>query len=156
MSLAEVRSDCAQKDFYTEKKEDALTHLVLKAKTDDLNAQVAERQTCKQLFSVTISLLSKAKVSPFPTNIPAAQLAHSFCEVFTKKIKQIRQNLDNIPSPDVPIIVSAIAAPLVQFSPVSEKEVHNIPKKTAQKTCVLDPLRTSLPYENTDLILPAS
>ena len=121
MSLAEVRSDCAQKDFYTEKKEDALTHLVLKAKTDDLNAQVAERQTCKQLFSVTIFLLSKAKVSPFPTNIPAAQLAHSFCEVFTKKIKQIRQNLDDTRSIHVPTVVPDIATPLVQFSPASEK-----------------------------------
>ena len=48
-----------------------------------------------------------------------------------------------------------VATPLVQFSPVSGKEVHNILKKTAQKICKLDPLLTSLLYENLDLLLPA-
>ena len=58
------------KEVFTQKK-DAVTRLVLKAKTDYLNAQVAESQTCKQLFSVTNSLLGKSKVSPLPTNISA-------------------------------------------------------------------------------------
>ena len=71
-------------------------------------------------------------VSPLQTKIPAAQLRHSFCEFFSEKIKQVRQNLDNI-SPHVPTVVPDITTPLVQFSPVSEKEVHNIFKKTAQK-----------------------
>ena len=127
-----------------------MTRLVLKAKTAYLNAQAAESQTSKQLFSVTNSLLGKSKVSPLPTNIPAAQLPH-----FTEKIKQIRQNLDNTPSPHVPTVVPDIATPRVQFSPVSEKEVHNVLKKTAQKTCELDPLPTSLLYENTYLLFPA-
>ena len=109
--MAEVRSDNAQRDFHTEKKKkDAVTRLVLTAKTPFLNAQVAESQTCKQLFSVTNSLLGKSKVSPLPTNIPAAQLPH-----FTEKIKQIRQNLDNTPSPHVPTVVPDIATPLVQY-----------------------------------------
>ena len=47
-----------------------------------------------------------------------------------------------------------IATPLVQFSPVLEKEVHNVLKKTAQKTWKLDPLPVLLFYENIDL-LPA-
>ena len=38
---------------------------------------------------------------------------------------------------------------------VSEKEVHNVLKKTAQKTCKLDPLPVLLLYENIDLLLPA-
>ena len=47
------------KEIFTQTttKKDAVTRLVLKAKTDYLNAQVAESQTCKQLFSVTNSLL---------------------------------------------------------------------------------------------------
>ena len=48
-----------------------------------------------------------------------------------------------------------IATLLLQFSPVSENEVHNILRKTAQKTYELDPLPTSLLYENFDLLLPA-
>ena len=44
------------KEIFTQKK-DAVTRLVLKTKTDYLNAQVAESQTRKQLFSVTNSLL---------------------------------------------------------------------------------------------------
>ena len=132
-----------------------MTRLVSKTKTDYLNAQIAESQTCKQLFSVTNSLLGKCKVSPLLTNIPAAQLPHSFCGFFTGKIKQIRQNLDNTSSPHIPTVVPDIATPLVQFSSVSEKEVHNILKKIAQTTCEFDPLSTSLLYENVDLLLPA-
>ena len=48
-----------------------------------------------------------------------------------------------------------IATPLVQFSAVSKKEVHNILKKTEQKTCELDPLPTSQLYKNVDIILQA-
>ena len=48
-----------------------------------------------------------------------------------------------------------IATPLVQHSPALEKEVHNSFKKTAQKTCELEPLPTLLLYENSDLLLPA-
>ena len=149
----EVRFDSAQRDFHTEK--DAVTRLVLKAKTDHFNAQVPERQTCEQLLSVTNSLPGKFKVNPLPTNITAAQLPHSIWECFTKKIKQIRQNLDNTPSPHVKTDVPDIKTPLVQFSLVSEKEVHNILKKTAQKTCELDLLQTLVLYENIDLLLPA-
>ena len=58
----------------SKQNKNAVTCLVLKAKTDYLNAQVAESKSRKQLFSVTNSLLSKSKVSPLPTNIPAAQL----------------------------------------------------------------------------------
>ena len=107
--MAEVRSDSAQRDFdtHTKKKhtkKDAVTRLVLRAKTDYLNAQVAESQTRKQLFSVTNSLLGKCKVSPLLTNIPAAQLSHSSLSFFTEKIKQIGQNLDNTPSPHIPAV----------------------------------------------------
>ena len=111
-----------------------MTRLYLKAKIDYLNAQVEESQTCKQMFSVTNSLLGNSKVSPLPNNIPAAQLPHSFCEFFTEKIKQIRQNLNNTPSPHIQTVVPDTATPLVHFSPVPEKEVHNILKETAQKT----------------------
>ena len=141
--MAAVRSGLTvHKEIFSQKKR-CTTRLVLKAKSDYLNAQVAENQTCKQLFSVTNFLLG------------TAQFTHSFCELFTEKLKQKRQNLDNTPSPHVPSVVPDIATPLVQFSPVSEKEVHNILKKTAQKTCELDPLPTSLLYDNTDLLLQA-
>ena len=86
------------------------------------------------MFSVTNSLLGKFKVSPLPTNTPAAELPHSFCEFVTEKIKQIRQNLGNTPFPHAPTVVPDTATPLVHFSPVPEKEVHNILKETAQKT----------------------
>ena len=97
----------------------------------------------------------KSKVNPLPTSITAAQLTHFFRECFTKKIKQIRQNLDNTPSPHVPTDVSDIKTPLVQFH-WYQKKVHNILKKTVQKPCELDPLPTSLLYENVDLLPPAT
>ena len=71
-----------QRDFHTQK--DAVTRLVLKAKTDYLSSKAAESQTRKQLFSVTNSLLGKSSVSPFPTKVSAAQLLQSFCDFFTE------------------------------------------------------------------------
>ena len=132
--MAAVRSDSAQRDLHTEKKKkkkDAVTRLVLKAETDYLDAQVAESQTCKQLLSVTNFLLGKSKSVLF---LPTFQLLSSLIlsvSVCTEKIKQIKQNLDNIPSPHVQTVVPNIATPLVQFSAVSEKEAHSIHKKTA-------------------------
>ena len=67
------------KEIFIHTQKDAVTRSVLKAVTDYLKAQVAESQTCKQLFSLTNTLLCKSKLSPLPTNIPAAQLPHSFC-----------------------------------------------------------------------------
>ena len=95
MSLVEVRFDSAQRDFHTEK--DAVTLLVLKAKTDHFNAQVPERQTCEQLLSVTNSLPGKFKVNPLPTNITAAQLPHSFWECFTKRSNKLGKTMTTSP-----------------------------------------------------------
>ena len=67
----------------------------------------------------------------------------------------MRQNLDNTPLAHVPAVVPDIATPLVQFSSVSEKEVHNVLNQIAQKTCELDLLPISLLYENIYLLLPA-
>ena len=102
------------KEIFTHTQKDAVTRSVLKAVTDYLKAQVAESQTCKQLFSLTNTLLCKSKLSPLPTNIPAAQLPHSFREFFTEKIKDARQNLDNTPSLHVPSVVPDILHDLVK------------------------------------------
>ena len=145
----EVRSDSAQRDFHTEKR----CSDTLKAKTDYLNAQVAESQICKQLFFVTNSLLGESKVSPLPANIPAAQFPHSFLWVFhwrnqTNKAKPWQHPLSSRYNRWARYGDTACSV----FT-ISE-QVHNILKKTAQKTCELDPVPASLLYENIDLLLP--
>ena len=50
------------------------------------------------------------------------------------------------PFSHVPTVLPDIATPLVQFSPVSEEQLHNILKEAPQKTSELDPLPTPLLY----------
>ena len=73
------RSDLTMhKDIFTQKKE-AVTRLFLKAKTDYLNAQVADRQTCKQLFSVANSLLGNPKSVFFLPTFQLLSFSISLC-----------------------------------------------------------------------------
>ena len=44
-----------------------------------------------------MELLSKAKTTSRPSNIPIADLPQRFCDFFVTKIKQVREDLDSCP-----------------------------------------------------------
>jgi hypothetical protein len=96
-------------------------------------------------------------MSPLPTVFPASQLPDVFIDFFTKKVADIRAELDqsalhsvNPSHVDVPPACS-----LASFQPISENDLREIILKSKPTTCPLDPLPTPLLVENLDVLLPA-
>ena len=97
----------------------------------------------KQLFSVSSRLLGKSKTTPPPSDIPRSALPDRFCMFFSQKIHNIRQDLDAHPSE--PATFSPYDGPkLCLFQPVTEEEIRKLIVESPTKTCMLDPIPTSL------------
>ena len=87
--------------------------------------------------------------------IPTLCSARHVLRFLCKKVENIRKDLDAQPTVSHSLGKEFGGSPLTVFSPVSERYVMDVLKKSAPKTCDLDPLPTSLLYEMLDLVLPA-
>ena len=107
----------------------------------------------RQLFSVSNGLLGKSKTTPLPSDIPRSALQDRFCMFFSQKIQNIRQDLDDHPSE--PATFSPYDGPkLCLFQPVTEEEIRKLIVESPTKTCMLDPIPTSLTKECLSDLLP--
>ena len=107
----------------------------------------------KQLISVSSRLLGKSKTTPLPSDIPRSALPGIFCMFFSRKIHNIRQDLDSQPSE--PTAFSAYTGPkLCLFQPVTEEEIRKLVVESPTKTCVLHRIPTSLTKECISDLLP--
>ena len=107
----------------------------------------------KQLFSVSSRLLGKSKTTPPPSDIPRSALPDRFCMFFSQKIHNIPQDLDSQPSE--PATFSPYDCPkLCLFQPVTEDEIRKLIVESPSKTCMLDPIPTSLTKECLSALLP--
>ena len=91
------------KEIFTQTK-DPMTRSVLKAKTDYLNAQVAESQTESNCSLLQTLCLLNPKSIIFLQIFQLLSFHILSVIFFTEKIKQIRQNFDNTPPPHVPTV----------------------------------------------------
>ena len=92
---------------------------------------------------MTNQLLSKAKSSPLPSNIPHPELPDRVCHFFDDNVRRIRTDLDsNHASP--PFFSSLEDVKLCTFEPVSEEVTAEIISKSPENSCDLDPMPTSL------------
>ena len=76
-----------------------------------------------------------------------------FSNYFTEKIRTIRNNcppLNPTACPDT----SFAGNPLLTFEPVTNEFVLKIINSASAKSCELDPIPTTLLYENLDILLP--
>ena len=106
----------------------------------------------KQLFSVSNELLGKSRATPFPIDVPPSDLPQHFCDFFAHKVNRIRVGLDS-QSCDPPTFFVYEGLTLSQFEPVSEKEIHELIVQSPTKSCILDPIPTSLTKQClTDLV----
>ena len=72
---------------------------------------------------------------------------------FSQKIQNIRQDFDAHPSE--PATFSPYDGPkLCLFQPVTEEEIHKLIVESPTKTCMLDPIPTSLTKECLSDLLP--
>lgn len=133
-----------------------VSELVHAAKTSFFSAKIAERPSCKQLFSVCNQLLGKNKPSLLPTNYSASELPSRFLDFFQGKISTLRANLDQQSCPAPAVTERCFrGVPFLAFHNVSEDIVKRTILHATPTTCDLDPLPTPLLIECLDVLLPS-
>ena len=98
-------------------------------------------------------LLGKSKTTPLPTNVPRCNLPQSFCDFFTTKIQRIRQHVD-AQTDESPTYALYDGPPLVGFEKVTESEIRTLLLNSPPKSCMLDPIPTSLVRQCVDELTP--
>ena len=88
-------------------------------------------------------LLSKSRTTPLPSDLSRSVLPDRFGDFFFNKIKRIREDLDSR-SCDPPTFAVFEGPLLSQFEPVTEKVISELIMKSPTKSCMLDPIPTSL------------
>ena len=130
-----------------------VTNLVDKAKQAYYSAKIQCRTTCKQLFQNFNTILGKSRSSPLPSTFDSDDLPNVFSDYFTEKIRSIRNNFPS-PNPTACPDTSFAGNPLLTFEPVTDEFVLKIINSASAKSCELDPIPTTLLYENLDILLP--
>ena len=127
-----------------------------KAKSDYFSSQIAQSNCCKELFSVCNELRGCNSGLSLPTALPVCDLPDAFADYVIRKVKTIRDELDNqMPVPILPTDGPYTQSSLHFFEPVSMQCVKNTILQSSQKTCSLDPLPKSLFVECLEQLLPA-
>ena len=98
-------------------------------------------------------MLGKYFSSPLPSAFDSDDLPTVISEYFTEKIRTIRNNFPP-PNPAASSDTSFTGYPLQTFDPVTDDFVLKIIKSTPAKSCELDPIPTTLLYDNLDIFLP--
>lgn len=96
----------------------------------------------------------------FPRHIQPNELATNFGAFFAQKIKDIDSTLDQFDCvrPDVPVVHEeddkTVAFPLSCFELLTIEQTSDLIKAMSKKSCVLDPLPTTLAMQVVDDLLP--
>ena len=130
-----------------------VTNLVDKAKQAYYSAKIQSSTTCKQLFQNFNTILGKSRSSPLPSTFDSDGLPNVFSDYFTEKIRTIRNNFPP-PNPTACPDTSFAGNPLLTFESVTDEFVLKIINSASAKSCELDPIPTTLLYENLDILLP--
>ena len=149
---AERRWLTVHKQIYDSIKQ-KVTNLVDKAKQAYYSAKIQSSTTCKQLFQNFNTILGKSRSSPHPSTFDSDDLPNVFSDYFTEKIRTIRNNFPP-PNPTACPDISFAGNPLLTFESVTDEFVLKIINSAYTKSCELDPIPTTLLYENLDILLP--
>ena len=105
--------------------------------------KIDSSSSSRQLFAVLSELLGTSSTTPLPSDIPHSDLPDQFCDFFSNKIDCIHDNLDTH-SCEPPTFASFDGPQLSQFELVTSKLIRELILKSPTKSCMLDPIPTSL------------
>ena len=146
---------------------DLLTYKAIKNKTNNLMNEARRvfftefvEENCndqRKLFLATKRLLGRENVMEYPQFDDKIALANKFSDFFIQKIDSIQTKLDNMSSTppfctanervsDVPFIE--------RFNTLSQSDVRKLIESTPKKSCLLDPMPTTLVIGCIDVLLP--
>ena len=121
-----------------------------KAKTTYYHNKITEcGHDSRSLFRLMDSLLGREQEKHLPSMDSAMDTAGAFSSYFDEKVHKIRVNLDEQAANSVFGKAEEAGTPtyssnLVTFKVATEKEVSEVIKKSATKTCALDPIPTQI------------
>ena len=105
--------------------------------------KIDSSSSCRQLCAVSSELLGKSSTAPLPSDIPRSDLPDRFCDFFSDKIDRIRDDLDSR-SCKPPTFAIFDGPQLSQFEPVTDELIRELILKSPTKSCMPDPIPTSL------------
>ena len=127
-------------------------HILQSAKTNYHSNQIAQCDSRKLFRMVSNMTGSSARVLP---TVPEHDLVNQFANFFTGKIKDIRYSLDHTTATPISVnIDKSCTSRFGTFTSISMDAVRRIIMGTSNKSCLLDPLPTSLLKNCIDEILP--
>ena len=139
--------------MYGDSIKQKVTNLVDKTKQAYNSAKIQSSTTCKQLFKNFNTILGKRRSSPLPSTFDSDDLPNVFSDYFTGKIRSIRK-ICPLPNSAACPDTSFAGNPMLTFEPVTDEFALKIINSASAKSCELDPIPTTLLYENLDILLP--
>ena len=97
----------------------------------------------------------------FAEHLDKTIIANDIGRYFVRKVENIRNEIDATPisqsdrdlvPPDKPVVDTNVI--LRSFRNLSEQDIYDLIQKSAKKSCVLDPLPTTLVCDSLDVLLP--
>ena len=112
-----------------------------------------------RLFRATKRLLARTDELSFPDYHEKTALAYDINDFFVRKITRIRADIDATEVDDTVPTESGVGdlctcLSLSSFCPLTESDVSALIKKSAKKSCLMDPMPTSLVVGCLDVLLP--
>lgn len=143
------KSFCAQKTKYAKTiRNSKITYYNTLVRTNENDQKV--------LFKIVKDLSKKTKETPLPAHESKEDLANEFGNYFIEKIDKIRENFSSIEGFDKYDIREFDIPPLDSFKPISTDDVKKLIMKSPTKSCILDPIPTTLLKECVDELLPVT
>ena len=109
------------------------------------------------MYKVTNNLLGKITSTPLPSAYPTDQLPQVVSDFLVYKVRQIRDSIDSqvVYPPSHSLRERHFSGtPMCGFESVTNETVLKFMKQVSPKTCVLDPISTSLLFECSNEIVP--
>ena len=120
-------------------------------------SEISTAETPRERSKICNKLLNQEKKVVLPIHDTAKELADRFVNFFNDKIQKIRDDLKSQP-PSQPSTQfdsgSFTGTPLTEFKPVSVDFIKDIIKRSPNKSCVLDPIPTSVLKQCIDKLAP--
>ena len=134
-----------------------ISRVVSDAKSTFYNFKVSTSSAVKELYRLTNNLLRKCTSTSLPSVYPTDQLPQVFSDFFVSKVRQIRDSIDRqvVHPPSHSLCERRFSGtPLCGFETVTQEAALRCMKKMSPKTCILDPIPTSLLFECSDQVVP--
>ena len=155
---SKANKSCLAVDFENFKTHrDSYNDISKRTKQSFYQSSISTAETLKERSKICNKLLNREKKVVLPIHDTAKELADRFVNFFNDKIQKIRDDLQSLP-PSHPLTQSDpksfTGIPLTEFKPVSVDFIKDIIRKSPNKSCVLDPIPTSVLKQCIDKLAP--